>query len=228
MGIAVSGSDAQVVQVAIARVAEAFAGMTAHPDELGCGRCNGADEVALLRTADVELPLDLVRMAAEEAPDHWDDQPAVIRRVLPQLAVLLSQGTTSPDLIARGLAAARWTLWPDRQAQALLGFLKAWWVWTLRQDSPPTTAREVFESCATATSSVGPWLACWEVERGSTADRHLAECASWWWDDLRVGTSPFAWWWGPEEQERAACRELRDWLAARVPPDDSVGGAREA
>lgn len=223
MGIAVPGSDAQFMQLAIARVAVVFAGMAADPDELGCGRCYGADEVALLRTADVVLPTDLVRMVAEEEPGHWNDQPAVIRRVLPQLAVLLSQGTASPDLIARGLAAARWTQWPDEQAQALLGFLKAWWVWTLRQDSPPTTAREVFESCATATSSVSPWLACWEVERGPMAGRHLSECASWWWDDLEVGKSPFAWWWGPGEQERAACQELGDWLAAQVLPDDGVG-----
>lgn len=207
-------SDGRSIQLAIARVAEVFAGMTARPDEVGCGRCYSTDEVALLRTADVALPADLVRMIAEEAPDHWDDQPAVIRRILPQLAVLLAQGTASPDLIARGLAAARWSRWPDQQADAVLGFLEAWWIWTLRQDSPPTPAREVFESCVTATSSVTPWLACWDAERGPTADRHLAECAAWWWDDLQSNSSPLTWWWGPAEQERAACRELRTWLAS--------------
>ena len=207
-------SDGRSIQLAIARVAEVFAGMTARPGEVGCGRCYSTDEVALLRTADVALPADLVRMIAEEAPDHWDDQPAVIRRILPQLAVLLAQGTASPDLIARGLAAARWSRWPDQQADAVLGFLEAWWIWTLRQDSPPTPAREVFESCVTATSSVTPWLACWDAERGPTADRHLAECADWWWDDLQSNSSPLTWWWGPAEQERAACRELRTWLAS--------------
>lgn len=215
-------SDVPSLQLAIARIADVFVGMTAHPEEGGCGRCYSANEVALLRTADTALPPGLVRMVAEESPDHWDDQPAVIRRVLPQLAVLLAQGTESPDLVARGLAAARWSWWPDRQVQAVHGFLEAWWVWTLRQDSPPTPAREVFESCVTASSSVAPWLACWQAERGPTADRHLSECARWWWDDLRSDTSPFVWWWGPAEQERAARLELRTWLAARALFEDGA------
>ncbi|WP_380523022.1 hypothetical protein [Streptacidiphilus cavernicola] len=215
-------SDDQSMGLAIARVAEVFAGMTAHPDEVGCGRCYGADEVALLQTADAALPADLVLMVAEEVPDHWSDQPAVIRRVLPQLTVLLAQGTTSPDLVARRLADAGWSQWPDQQVRAVLGFLEAWWVWTLRQDSPPTPAREVFESCVTATSSVTPWLACWDAERGPAADRHLVGCADWWWDDLQIDASPFTWWWGPVEQERAACLELRTWLASRAPLDDGV------
>ncbi len=213
-------SDARSLQLALARVAEVFAGMTAHPDEVGCGRCYGADEVALLRTADAALSAELVDLVAVEAPDHWDDQPAVIRRVLPQLAVLLAEGSTSPDLAARGLAAARWSQWPEQQVQAVLGFLEAWWRWTLRQDSPPTPAREVFESCATASSSVGPWLSLWETEEAPAADRHLAECAEGWWDDLRVDASPFAWWWGSAEEERTACLELGAWLAARAPADD--------
>jgi hypothetical protein len=210
------------MRLAIARVAEVFAGMTVSPDEVGCGRCCGADDVALLRTANVALPTDLVRMVAEEVPDHWSDQPAVIRRVLPQLTALLAQGTASPDLVARRLADARWFQWPDQQVQAVLGFLEAWWLSTLRQGSPPTPAREVFESCVTATSSVTQWLACWDAERGPAADRHLAECADWWWDDLQIDASPFTWWSGQAEQERAACLELRTWLAARAPFREGV------
>ncbi|MBC3840810.1 hypothetical protein GXW82_12540 [Streptacidiphilus sp. 4-A2] len=215
-------SDDRSMRLAIARVAEVFAGLTIGPDETGCGRCHGPDEVALLRTADVVLPAELVLRVAEEVPDHWDDQPAVLRRVLPQLVELLAQGTTSPDLTARRLAGAHWSRWPAEQARAVLGFLEAWWRWTLRQDSPPTPAREVFESCATATSSVTRWLACWDAERGPTADRHLAECADWWWDDLRIDVSPFAWSWGAVEQEQAARLELRTWLAGRAPFDDRV------
>ncbi|MEY9846369.1 hypothetical protein ABH940_003456 [Streptacidiphilus sp. BW17] len=215
-----SSSDAQALQSAIARVAEVFAGMTVGPDEIGCQRCYGPAEVALLRVADAVLPVDLVASVAQETPDHWDDQPAVIRRVLPQLVVVLAQGTASPDMVARGLAAACWPDWPQPQAQALGGFLEAWWTWTLGQETPPTSAREVFESCVTASSSVTPWLELWVAHEQPAADRHLSECAAWWWDDLDQDASPFTCWWGSDVQEQAACRELADWLAVRAPRDD--------
>jgi hypothetical protein len=209
------------MQSAIARVAEVFAGMTADPDETGCRRCYGAGEVALLKVADVALPVDLVVMVAQEAPDHWDDQPAVMRRVLPHLVELLAGGTASPDLVVRGLAAAGWSDWPQPQVRALFDFFEVWWTWTLGQEAPPTSAREVFESCATASSSVTPWLALWAAQEHPAADRHLSECARWWWDDLQHNASPFSCWWGSDAQEQAACRELAAWLAVWAPRDDT-------
>lgn len=212
-----SSNGSSVLPTAIARVAQVFAGMTAAPGETGCGRCYTATEVALLRIPDVVLPADLVELVAGETPDHWQDQPAVIRRVLPQLVVLLTRGVAAPEGVGLGLAAAGWTRWPDDQARAVEGFLEAWWSWTLRQDSPPTPVREVFESCAIASSSVTPWLARWEAERTPVARRHLSECVHWWRDDLAVGISPFTRWWGAPDGERAACAELAAWLAVQAP-----------
>ncbi|MEU8951728.1 hypothetical protein [Streptomyces sp. NPDC048489] len=200
----------------MARVVETFGGMTAQADEAGCGRCFDKGEVELLRTPDVPLPAGLVRRVAQKDPSHWDDQPAIIRRVLPQVVVVLAEGEAESDLIARGLAAADWPRWPREQAAAVTGFLDAWWTQTLRTKSPPIPASAVFESCVTASSSVAPWLARWESETGPLAHRHLAESRDWWREELESDISPFTWWRGTEAEERAAWHEVKRWLASRA------------
>jgi hypothetical protein len=190
--------------------------MTAQADESGCGRCFDEAEVELLRTPGVPLPADLVRRVAQKHPFHWDDQPAIIRRVLPQLVVMLAEGEYESDLMARGLAAAGWPTWPREEAAAVTGFLDAWWTRTLRTKTPPVSACEVFESCATASSSVAPWLARWESETGPTARRHLADSFGWWREELTSDDSPFTWWWGTGKESRAAWHEVRRWLAGQV------------
>ena len=211
--------DADVLAAAVARVAKVFGGMTARVDETGCGRCFDTGEVGLLRTPDVPVPADLARRVAQKHPSHWDDQPAIIRRVLPELVVILAEGAGEREsaIMARGLAAAGWPQWPRPQAQAVEGFLDAWWTRTLRTQSPPTSAAEVFESCVTAGSSVTPWLARWEMENGPIARQHLNESVHWWREELDSGDSPFSWWWGaePEAEGRAAWQEVRLWLAGQ-------------
>ncbi|GAA4916805.1 hypothetical protein ACFPM3_21260 [Streptomyces coeruleoprunus] len=200
---------------AMAAVAHAFAGMTAGPDETGCGRCFDERERTLLRTPDAPLPPDLVRRCAQKHPTHWTDQPAVLRRVLPQLVTLPAAGEPEPALTARGLAAAGRPLWPRDQARPVAAFLEAWWTWTPRTDSPPTAACDVFESCATSSSSATPWPARWEAETGPVARRHLDESVHHWREELASGTSPFVWWWGGEAAERSAWREVTDRLVLR-------------
>ncbi|WP_051746488.1 hypothetical protein [Streptomyces scopuliridis] len=192
--------------------------MTAQADESGCGQCFDKGEVELLRTPGVPLPTDLVRRVAQKHPSHWDDQPAIIRRVLPQLVVVLAEGVTEPDLMARGLAAAGWSRWPSEQAGALAGFLEAWWTQTLRTESPPISACAVFESCVTASSSITPWLARWEAEMSPVARRHLADSVSWWREELMSDHSPFTWWWGTEAEEQAAWYGVKTWLAGQAQP----------
>ncbi|MFD9435737.1 hypothetical protein [Streptomyces sp. NPDC060002] len=207
-----------VLAAAVARVAKTFGGMTAQADETGCGRCFDEGEVELLRTPDVPLPADLVRRVAQKDPFHWDDQPAIIRRVLPQLVVVLAEDVAEPDLMARGLAAAGWSGWPGEQAGAVAGFLEAWWTHTLRTRSPPVSACVVFESCVTVSSSVTPWLARWEAEMSPVARRHLADSVGWWREELMSDDSPFTWWWGTEAEERAAWHEVKTWLAGQAQP----------
>ncbi|MFG2426238.1 hypothetical protein [Streptomyces sp. NPDC048590] len=190
--------------------------MTAQAGEAGCGRCFDEGEVELLRTPDVPLPADLVRRVARKDPFHWDDRSAIIRRVLPQLVVVLAEGETESDLMARGLAAAGWSHWPREQAGAVTGFLDAWWTQTLRTKSPPTSASAVFESCVTASSSVAPWLARWEAEMCPIARRHLADSLDRWREELTSDDSPFTWWWGTEAEEQAAWQEVKRWLAVQA------------
>ncbi|WP_328904224.1 hypothetical protein OHR86_33435 [Streptomyces sp. NBC_00441] len=169
----------------------AFGGMTAQANDTGCGRCFDEVEVELLRTPDVPLPTDLLRRVAQKDPFHRADQPAIIRRVLPQLAVVLVEGAAEPALVARGLAAAGWSRWPRKQAEAVAGFLETWWTQALRIESPPTSVCEVFESCVTASSSVAPWLARWEAERGMIAYHHLNESVGRWREEWASDNSPF-------------------------------------
>lgn len=201
----------------MARVAATFSGMTARADDTGCRRCFTEAELMLLRSPDVPLPSELVRQAAHKEPFHWDDQPAIIRRVLPQLVVMLAEGASEPDLMARNLAAPGWSRWPREQARSVGSFLDAWWTQTLREESPPTPAHEVFASCAIASASVTTWLARWdaEMERDAIARQHLNESVDWWWENLMSETSPFAWWGGTKAEEQAAWQELQIWLAGR-------------
>ncbi|MFJ6701021.1 hypothetical protein ACIQM4_33900 [Streptomyces sp. NPDC091272] len=118
--------------------------------------------------------------------------------------------------MARGLAAAGWSRWPDEQAGAVAGFLRAWWMQTLRSKSPPGSVRSVFESCVTASSSVTSWLALWEEVMSPVARRHLADCVDVWSEELSSGWSPFTWWWGTEAEEQAAWSEVRAWLAGQT------------
>ncbi|MBW8798197.1 MAG: hypothetical protein JF597_32810 [Streptomyces sp.] len=73
--------------------------MTAQADEAGCGRCFDEGEIELLRSPDVPLPADLVRRVAQKDSFHWDDRPAIIRRILPQLVVVLADGEAESDLM---------------------------------------------------------------------------------------------------------------------------------
>ncbi|MEV7957950.1 hypothetical protein ACIO6T_35960 [Streptomyces sp. NPDC087532] len=211
-----TSADDDVLAAAVARVAKTFGSVTAHADESGCGRCFDEGEVERLRTPGVPLPKGLVRRIAQKDPFHWDDQPAIIRRVLPQLVVVLAEGTAESDLMARGLAAAGWSQWPDEQAGAVAGFLEAWWTQTLRTESPPVSVCAVFESCVTASSSVTTWLARWEAEMSPVARRHLADSVGWWREELTSDASPFTWWWGTEAEEQAAWHVVKTWLAGQA------------
>ncbi|MEU0297966.1 hypothetical protein ABZ252_00560 [Streptomyces sp. NPDC006175] len=130
--------------------------------------------------------------------------------------MVLAEGESESDLMARGLAAAAWSRWPREQAGAVADFLDGWWTRTLRTKAPPISACAVFEACVTASSSVTPWLARWEEEMGHVARQHLADGLIRWREELVSDDSPFTWWLGTEAEEQAAWREVKRWLAGQA------------
>jgi hypothetical protein len=207
------------LDAAVDRVRTVFAGLTS-PGETGCSRCHLPQETALLRTPDVELPDDVLRMFAHEVPNHFDDHPAAVRRILPQLAERLATGRFAglDAYELTGLGRSGWRDWPDEQAGAIRAFLQAWWADTVTSDAPPYRVHDVFEACVTAGSTVTPYLAVWAGQPpGGPADRHLADCTEEWVDDLLadVTSSVFCWWSDHTRDEPLA--ELQAWLALHAP-----------
>ncbi|KRC31663.1 hypothetical protein [Oerskovia sp. Root22] len=209
------------VAAAATTISTLFSGVAAHPVDRGCGRCFSDEESALLCTPDAPLPDDLVLRVAAKDPLHWADQPAIVRRVLPQLVVLLVDGVDlDARWCARGLAAARWSTWPADESEAVEAFLNAWWTHTLRSGASFERVAEVFMSCAIASLLVDPWLATWDEEaaRSSVVRERRDSCVEDWWEDLDRVASPFPCWWGTDESEERAAETLQSWMGCAERP----------
>jgi hypothetical protein len=214
------------LSAAVDRVRAVFAGMTS-PHETGCGRCHLPEETALLRVPDVALPDEVLRMYAHEVPDHFDDHPAAMRRILPQLAEQLAarRWTAFDAYDLTGLGRSGWRTWPAEQADAIRAFLDAWWADTLATELDEWYAIEVFQACATAGGTVTPYLARWAAQPlGGPADRYLARFVEWWIDELLGDdTAVFRWWCHYECDEPVA--ELQEWILAHAPARLRARGA---
>lgn len=152
--------------VALDDLFDVFHGMTAHPDEHNCScHWGSAEEVALLKTPDVELEPDLLRRSWEAL--DWTDHAAVLRRILPQFATALVAGRVRPlsglEEAGYSFARGRWQRWPDEQNRAVSEFLHAWWVQSLTDPDAAVPAHQVFAMCAEASGTLRPWLADWET-----------------------------------------------------------------
>jgi hypothetical protein len=197
------------LDAALADIETVFSGF-ASPGETGCGLCHAPEETAYLRTPHTRVPLDVVRYYLFEVPDHFDDHAAVMRRLLPQAARALAEGTL--DAIgygAPGLSRVDWRSWPTEQAAAVETFLHAWWQDSLTVPEPPYGIDDIFETCATIARTVTPFLDGWV--RSPVADAHLAYCAGTWFYDLLSDSSPFWWWY--DDTEDVGVADLRTWLA---------------
>ncbi|WP_171468005.1 hypothetical protein [Cellulosimicrobium sp. 72-3] len=212
-----SAADDALV-AATARVAQVFRDASVAIDEGDCGRCFSEAELLLLRTPGVAVPRELAVRVAGKEPLHWDDQPAMIRRVLPAAVRALAEGETEPYLTARGLAAAGWSTWPVPQSSSIREFLDAWWMATLRREAGPVRAAEVFEACVVATGKVPPWLDVLDREARTNhhASRHRAACRDEWRYELTGSFMLSAWWQCSSEDEEAAVADLERWCATAL------------
>ncbi|CAL9396500.1 hypothetical protein [Streptomyces sp. enrichment culture] len=207
---------------------DAVFGGFANPEESGCGYCHGR-ETEYLRTPSVALPPDALSMFLYEAPGHFDDHVTVMRRLLPQGARALADGTL--EAIAHsghGLARVDWRSWPAEQSAAVEAFLHAWWQDAVTTPEPPYAVEDIFDTCVTIARTVRPFLGAWP--HGTVPDAHLAHCAGVWLRALLGDTTPFRWWY--DETAERGLAELRAWLsgpgAARLRAQGATGLAARA
>ncbi|MFD8010833.1 hypothetical protein [Streptomyces sp. NPDC058955] len=214
------------LEAALDGLADTFRGMTAHPDEDNCVcHWGSAEELARLKTADVELDPDLLRRTWQAT--DWTHRGSVLRRILPQFAAALVGGRVDTDAdlesVGRAFAMADWRNWPAEQTAAVDAFLRAWWEHTLTDPAPAVPAHHVLVVAAEATGTLTPWLAAWEATSTPEAARHLAEAIDHWDHDLLADRLPWSTW----EDEEETYAELTAWLVRHAPTRLRAHGAPE-
>ncbi|MEU3691809.1 hypothetical protein [Streptomyces narbonensis] len=208
------------LDAALDRLTVTFRGSAAHPDEAQCACHWGSEEeLALVKTADVELDPDLLNRTWRTT--DWRDRASVLRRILPQFARALVDGSVKAvgPLANAGavFAAGGWQEWPAAESEAVWEFLHAWWAHTLAEPRPAVPADVVLEVCTGAVVAVTPWLDVWERQDRPTADRHLAEVLDLWkYDLLRDELALRTDYWDDEDKERTRV-ELVSWIIRRAP-----------
>ncbi|WP_254389302.1 hypothetical protein [Streptomyces sp. AC550_RSS872] len=156
------------------------------------------------------MPVDTVRYYLFEVPNHFDDHEAVMRRLLPQSARAMADGSLGViGYGAHGLHRVDWRSWPAEQAAAIEAFPLAWWQDALARPEPPYGIDDIFDTCATIARTVTPFLQGWVP--GPVADAHLAQCADTWLHDLLSDDSPFSWWY--DDTVATGVEDVRAWLS---------------
>ncbi|MYT04781.1 MULTISPECIES: hypothetical protein [Streptomyces] len=186
----------------------------ASPTESGCERCYLPEETAYLRTPYTRVPADLVRRFAFEGPGHFEDHAAVMRRLLPQTAHAMADGSLRGiGWSEHGLSRVDWWAWPPEQAAAVEAFVHAWWDDTLTTPEPPYPVPDVFETCATILDDLTPLLDRFRTQ--PVVEAHVVSCTRAWMFDLITDDSPFHWW--HRGDDGVLVTALQSWLAAHAP-----------
>ncbi|MFI8419756.1 hypothetical protein [Streptomyces sp. NPDC085479] len=196
---------------ALRRVDAVFGGMTAPAD--GCAYCYGEDGLAPLAVPGALLGDDLLGSVFHEVPDHFADHAAVVRRILPEVFAVLADGRFSGmGFMSTGLGRVAWREWPAEQASAIEGFLDVWWRETLADPAPVHGVNAVWELSVDFHQAVAPLLDAWAAApRGGIEDRHLADFADQWVQDL---LTDYVIGWPADE---SLLLELQAWLVEHVP-----------
>ncbi|MFF3608086.1 hypothetical protein [Streptomyces sp. NPDC002463] len=201
---------------ALHRIDAVFGGMTA-PAE-GCLHCYGAEELALLAVPWAPLGDDLVRQFFHKEPGHFDDHPAVLRRLLPEFLAYVVDGRFSGmGYGPAGLGRVRWQEWPAEQADAIASFLDVWWRETLADPAPVYGVGAVWELCVEIHRSLAPVHDVWAAApRGGTEDRHLGDWVAYRIDDLLQDDSCVLPWY--VDLDGVLLPELQAWLVEHAVP----------
>jgi hypothetical protein len=161
----------------------AFAPLSERPFTVGgCTHCYRQADLDALGGPVDRVPEDLIPHVAAEVTDHWDDFPALYRRMTPRIVRLLATGRLHVDhgLIASRLLAAGWREWVPVEREALEKAWHAWWRSALREYPGTGPVASVLETISVSTGTLAPWLDVWAATRTEAADRHLRDAVHRW------------------------------------------------
>lgn len=206
----------------------AFAPLSEGPFTVGgCTYCYAQADLDALGGPAGQVPEDLIPHVAAEVTDHWDDFPALYRRMTPRIVRSLTMGRLHVDhgLIASRLLAADWRAWTPAEQEALEKVWRTWWRSALHEypgTDPITSALEtipVLETISVSTGTLQPWLGIWTETRTEAADRHLRDAVDWWLIEGQLADLYFGFY-----GELHATPELAPWLLNTA--EDRIGADR--
>jgi hypothetical protein len=173
----------QRLQDALNALDAAFAPLAERPLTVGgCTHCYGQADLDALGGPVDQVPEDLIPLVAAEVTDHWDDFPALYRRMTPRIVRFLVTGRLHCDhgLIASRLLAAGWRDWVATEQEALEKVWHAWWRSALHEYPGPGPITSVLETISVSTGTLAPWLDIWAQTRTEAADKHLRDAVHRW------------------------------------------------
>ncbi len=148
----------------------------------GCTYCYSDADLDALAGPAHQVPEELLALVTLESPGHWDDFPALYRRLTPRILRLLTARRLHVDhaLVASRLLAAAWHDWPAPERAAVEDLWQAWWHSTLHEYPGHQSATGALEVLAVTTGTLTPWLTTWTETRTEAANRHLADALDDW------------------------------------------------
>jgi hypothetical protein len=171
------------LQDALRALDAAFAPFCAQPLSLsGCTHCYAPAEIETLAGPVHRVPEELIPSVAAKEAGHWDDFPALYRRMTPRIVRLLATGRLHVDhgLVASQLVKAGWRNWAPPERSALENVWHAWWRSALHEYPGTEPVTGVLEAISVSTGTLLPWLAVWAGTRTEAADRHLRDALDGW------------------------------------------------
>jgi hypothetical protein len=147
----------------------------------GCTYCYAPADLEALAGPVDRVPEDLIPSVAAKTTDHWDDFPALYRRMTPRIVRLLVTGRLQEHgLIASRLLAADWRAWPMAEQEALEKVWHTWWRSVLHEYPGAQPVTGPLETISVSTGTLTPWLDVWAETRTLAADQHLRDTLDYW------------------------------------------------
>ncbi|WP_419707030.1 hypothetical protein [Promicromonospora sp. NFX87] len=179
------------LQRALDEVDRVFGDFTCAADN-PCTHCYGDDGVPELEVSGAQIDRATLSSLAYEAPSILADHDAMVRRILPQVARGMADGTVHSfwnEADHHCLTRCGWHGWPAPQPDVITEFVAAWWADLITTPEPHHSVTDAFITFAALTGDVGAALAAWPDH--AVANRHLATASSFWLNVLVHDDEPF-------------------------------------